>query len=276
MPDEKPEVEVVDDSEKDVEDTVSEVVVDLEKEKVESEPLKPKQEASKTPNEDYSKLKNRQLWLERQQEKMLREYQKLAEAYQVSRQESTVQRDKQNVDEIDEIAQKDWKLGVKKVVEKDIEAKVQEILEKRDEALKAVQRQAALESELEKSKQQVLSKYPQLETDDSEEASLYRNVINEDSTLLSNIHGPEIAMYRMEERMRQMGKTPPTIKPIVDREVNRLVRAGASSVVGRQASPNGKITLTREQKEFCDHYKIPYEQYAKNLKAQETTGGIEA
>ena len=57
-------------------------------------------------------------------------------------------------------------------------------------------------------------------------------------------------MYRMEEKMRQMGKVPPTVQPVVDKEVNRLIRAGASSVVGHKASPNGKITLTREQKEF--------------------------
>jgi hypothetical protein len=73
-----------------------------------------------------------------------------------------------------------------------------------------------------------------------------------------------------------MGKTPASAKPIVDREVNRLVRAGASSVIGKTASPNGKITLTKEQKEFCDHYKIPYERYAKNLKAEQAIGGVEA
>lgn len=271
MPDQEPDVEIINDEPEEAPDTPSSVTVDLEK-PAQKQDEKPK-EAPK-PSQDFSKLNNTIAYQTRQLEKAMRE---LAEVKtQLSSRPQTVQAVPQSQDEIDQIADKDWKLGVKKLVEKDIEAKVQEILEKRDQALKEVQMRTASEQELEKSKQRVLQRYPSVEEQGSEEQRIYLDVINEDQTLLRNIHGPEIAMYRMEERLREMGRTPQSVKPIVDREVSRLARAGASSVVGRQASPNGKITLTKEQKEFCDHYSIPYEQYAKNLKAENARGGVEA
>ncbi len=256
-------------------ESVSQVTIDLEK-KPEVKPIvqadQPKPVDTKS-QQDFQRLNNTIAYQTRQLEKAMRE---LADVKtQLAQRPQTVQEKPQNLDEIDEIAQRDWKQGVKRVVLPEIEARVQEILQKRDDAQRELSRKSSLEAELDRSKQKVLGKYPQIEDEGSEESVLYRQVINEDTSILSNIHGPEIAMYRMEERMRQMGKTPPFVKPIVDREVNRLTRAGASSVIGRQVSPNGKISLTKEQKEFCDHYKIPYEQYAKNLKTDEVSGGIE-
>ena len=159
------------------------------------------------------------------------------------------------------------------MVSKDIDTKVNEIFAQRDLVEKEHQKRYALQERLEQSKARVLEKYPMIENDSSEESAMYRQIMNEDQALLSNINGPEIVMYRMEDRMKEMGKTPASVRPLVDREVNRLVRAGASSVIGRQASPSGKITLTKDQKEFCDHHNIPYEQYAKNLKA-DASGGV--
>jgi len=277
MPDPKqPELEIID-SEPEDENPRDQVVVDLEKKPVPSSPEKDKGlvDQTKQSQPDLSKLHNTIAYQNRKLDQAMRELQEL-KVQLVSRQEQTVPKETaKDLDEIDEIAQRDWKLGVKKVVEQDIESKIQEILQKRDQAVLESQRRMSLESELDNSKQKVLRKYPSIEDDTSEESSIYRQVLNEDQSLLSNVHGPEIAMYRMEDRMRSMGKTPPSVQPIVDREVNRLVRAGVSSVVGRTASPTGKITLTKDQKEFCDHYKIPYEQYAKNLKAQEAIGGVE-
>ena len=271
LPDPKePDVEVIDNEPEEAPDTPSSVTVDLDK-PVGKPDEKPKEVAK--PSQDFSKLNNTIAYQTRQLEKAMRE---LAEVRtQLASRPQTVQAP-QATDEIDEIAQKDWKLGVKKVVEKDIEVKVQEILEKRDNAIREVQQRAASESELEKSKQRVLGRYPTIEESGSEEQRIYLEVINEDQTLLKNIHGPEIAMYRMEEKLREMGRMPQGLKPIVDKEVNRLARAGASSVVGRQASPNGKITLTRDQKEFCDQNYLDYGQYAKHLKAQDAKGGVEA
>jgi len=270
MLDEKePTLEIINDEE--TPDTPSSVTVDLEnpdKEKIEKSDEKPKEQPKDARSSDFSKLNNTIAYQTRQLEKAMRELSEVKS--QLSRPQAVVE------DDVDAIAANDWKLGVKKLVEKDIEAKVQELLEKRENATRELQKRSAAEGELQKSKQRVLQRYPSIEDQGSEENKIYLEVINEDQTLLGNIHGPEIAMYRMEERLREMGRTPESVKPIVDREVNRLTRAGASSVVGRQQSPNGKITLTKEQKEFCDHYSIPYGQYAKNLKSQDLRGGVEA
>ena len=270
MPDQEPDVEIINDEPEEAPDTPSSVTVDLDK-KPDQKPDVPK-EAPK-PSQDFSKLNNTIAYQTRQLEKAMRELAEMRS--QLASRPQTVQAP-QSQDEIDQIAEKDWKLGVKKVVEKDIESKVQEILEKRDQAIKEVQLKTASEQELEKSKKRVIDRYPSIEEQGSEEQRIYLNVLNEDQSLLRNVHGPEIAMYRMEERLREMGRTPQSVKPIVDREVSRLARAGASSVVGRQASSDGKITLTKEQKELCDHYSIPYQQYANNLKAGNARGGVEA
>ena len=280
LEDKQPDVEVINDAEnEEIQDAPSQVVVDLEKPS-EKQPEQPKQ--SSQSSDEIRKLNNSIAYQTRRLEQAMRELQQVKTEI-TSRPKIAVQSEVNDPDidpEADQIAMTNWQKGVKRVVAKDIEskveAKVNQILSQRDALMMHQQKRIGLENELEKSKQRVLSKYPSVEDESTEESAIYRQVMNEDSTILSNIHGPEIAMYRMEERMRQMGKTPPTVKPIVDREVSRLTRAGASSVIGRQASPDGKITLTKDQKEFCDHHKLPYEQYAKNLKAQEANGGVEA
>jgi len=278
MPDknQEPDVEIINDETLDqTQDQPSDVTVDLDAKPAQKQVDQTKPEPTQKPAD--SRLQNTIAYQTRQLERAMRELQQTKAEIQALRERSETQVKAPEVtDEIDEIAQRDWKQGVKKVVEKDIEAKVQEILTKRDKAQEEITRRRASESELEKSKQRVLQKYPDLDSDESEEASVYRQVLTEDNSLLSNIHGPEIAMYRMEERLREMGRTPATVKPIVDREVQRLARAGASSVIGRQMSQNGKITLTKEQKEFCEHYNIPFAEYAKNLKAQSVREGVEA
>ena len=263
-----------DDPEKEME-PVTEVTVDLEKPiEPEKEPAKP--EPTPKPDQEVVKLRNTIAYQTRKLEQAMREMtevkNKLNEKPKVQTQEPE--------DEIDREAQLDWKRGVKMLVEKEfnIEEKVNEIIAKRDQARHELERKSMLDSELEKSKTLVLSKYPTIEDEATSEATFYRQVLNEDPSLLSNVHGPEIAMYRMEEKLRTSGITPSNVKPIVDKEVNRLVRAGASNVVGRQGSPNGKVSLTKEQETFCDRYNIPYDQYKRNLKSQETGfgGGVEA
>ena len=245
-------------------DTPSDVTVDLGKKPDQKPDEKPKEEP-KLP-QDISKLHNTIAYQNRKLEQAMRKLEE-TQAQIASLREQRVAPVSQDVDEIEEIAKRDWKLGVKKVVEGDIESKVQEILAKRDLAQQELNSKKAKEDDLEKSKKRVIEKYPSIEDPNSEEQRIYLDVINEDDSLLRNVHGPEIAMYRMEERLRGMGRVPKGVQPMVDKEVNRLARAGASSVVGRQASSNGKVTLSKDQKEFCDHYKIPYDQYAKNLKA---------
>ena len=118
----------------------------------------------------------------------------------------------------------------------------------------------------------VLQKYPEVEEQGSEIQRMYLQAVNEDSSLLSNPRGPWIAMKRMEEIMEEQGVMPRSLKPMIDKEAQRLARVGASTVVGKTSAPNGKLTITREQKNFCDTYGIPYDRYLNNLKASANGG----
>lgn len=236
---------------------------------------KPKPALQPRSDDATTKLQNTIAYQTRQLEKAMRELASTKEEIAALRKERSVPSTSQTQDEIDEIAQRDWKMGVKKVVEKDIEAKVQEIISKREQAMQEVQRRSAMESELEKSKQRVLDRYPEIEDSNTEESRLYRDVINEDNSLLSNIHGPEIAMYRMEEKLRLTGRVPSSVQPVINREAQRLARVGASSVVGRTAATKS-LELSKDQKEFCKHHNIPEETYKQHLKASSFREGVEA
>lgn len=263
------DVEVIDDQ-PDEGDKPSDVTVDLDKP---AEPVKKEPEPALKPQVDLSKLHNTIAFQTRKFDQAMREIGELKVQLQKA---VTPQQVSEIKDEIDEIAQKDWKAGVKKVVETQINEAVTEALKKRDEESRANQKRFSAEQQVENSKKLVMERYPEIETEGSQYNRFYIQAINEDPDILSNSRGPYIAMKRMEELMEDQGIAPRATKKIVDREVSRLVRAGASSIVGHKASPNGKITLTREQKEFCDHNNLPYEQYVKNLKASEAVGGVEA
>ena len=45
---------------------------------------------------------------------------------------------------------------------------------------------------------------------------------------------------------------------------------------GRSPGKDDKVTLTSDQREYCDANNISYERYAKTLKSLETQGSVEA
>lgn len=258
-----------------VDETPSQVTIDLDQKKDSTAKAESTTQETPKKSDDYSKLNNTIAYQTRKMDQALREINEL-KARLAEKPKQAVHQEPEEQDEIDREAQRDWKRGVKMVVKPEIQAEINAEFQRREAIENEKKRIASLEGELEKSKQRVLDKYPELDDDNSQVSSIYRQVVNEDNTLLSNVHGPEIAMYRAEERMRQMGITPASAKPFVDKEVSRLARAGASNIAGKNLSSGGKITLSKDQKEFCDHYNIPYEQYAKNLRAQKVGGGVEA
>lgn len=258
-----------------VDETPSQVTIDLDQKKDSTAKAESTTQDAPKKSDDYSKLNNTIAYQTRKMDQALREINEL-KARLAEKPKQAVHQEPEEQDEIDREAQRDWKRGVKMVVKPEIQAEITAEFKRREAIEAEKQRIAMQQSELDKSKQRVMDKYPELEDENSQVASIYRQVLNEDSTLLSNVHGPEIAMYRSEERMRQMGITPASAKPLIDKEVSRLARAGASNIAGRQVSIGSKITLSKDQKDFCDHYNIPYAQYAKNLRAQNVSGGVEA
>ncbi len=167
-------------------------------------------------------------------------------------------------DEDDKLAHKDWKAAVRKLAK-----------EQADDLYKSyVQQGQSQETErlrsqmVERSRAFVLSQYPQLSDEASDESKVFVQVWNENPSIWNNPEGFRLAMYEMEERMRSMGRPPSRVKLDVDKEVKRQLRANISNISGRTLPANGnKIVLTKEQKEFCDHNSIPYDVYARQVRA---------
>lgn len=172
-------------------------------------------------------------------------------------------------DEIDKLANQDWKKAVELLAER----KIEEIAQRQ----RADEQQNLSIQELEQSKTRVRSKYPSIDHEESEEAKVYMEVLNENPGLLRNVYGPELAMYKMEERMRSQGRVPEEVKPIIDKELARRSRVQATSLPGgRPASKPNTYVLTREQKEYCDFHNISYDQYARTAKNLESGESLEA
>lgn len=146
------------------------------------------------------------------------------------------------------------------------------------EALKSDQ--DTREAILAKSKHLVFTKYPDLKPETWNEenpvAALFEEVAASDPSLTTNPHGPELAMHRMEALAAARG-----IKlPIAPASPTPAAPSRAPSVPSwpaprGPASRPGTITLTREQKELCDHQGISYEAYAKQVAALDASGSVE-
>ena len=170
--------------------------------------------------------------------------------------------------EVEQVAQTNWQKAIDMRAERIAEKKANEIIEARVKKQQDEQVQSYKSQLVERSKSFVLSQYPQLADESSDEAKVFNQVWNENQSLWQNPEGFRLAMYEMEERMRSTGRTPNRVKQEVDKEVRRQLRSNASAVVGNRSQSNGKVTLTNEQKIFCDANNIKYEDYARNVRAE--------
>ena len=173
-----------------------------------------------------------------------------------------------DLDEIDQLAQKDWKAAVKKLGADEAKRVLDEERAQK-EALAKQQDQVAI---LNASRAKVASKY-NLEDENSEEYKLYTEAMNENPQFLSNPYGPELTMYEMEKKMRSKGlKLPEERQDFnneVDLETQRRERIGAGGATPPgSAGGSGKVTLTTQQVQFARENNIPLEAMAKMAKLQ--------
>ena len=281
LDDEKPEVEIVETPEKEA-DAASQIEIDLD---AKTPPAKPEEKPSSDPVRekpfDYRKLNDAVAFQVRHQTKDLSK--KLDDivatltALQKSATPQQAEAIQEEIDDYERIARDEKKGGWKKAVRMLAEEEAKRILQEAVQVKQSEESDRLRAQLVEKSRNFVLSQYPQLADESSDELKVFTQVWNENPTLWNNPEGHRLAMYEMEERIRAMGKTPKRVKYDVDKEVRRQLRANVSNVAGRNGSVSGnKYILTKEQQNVCDQLGIKYEEYAKTAKALENKEDISA
>ena len=117
------------------------------------------------------------------------------------------------------------------------------------------------QSIMDESKLSVITKYPDLHPDRSDPSSLlvkmYDQVVSElssrDPQFVYDPYGPVVAMREMEDRLKEQAKESPSPRR----------SAGGLPPSRPLQQSNGKVILSKDQKDFCDYHNIPYTEYAK-------------
>ena len=169
----------------------------------------------------------------------------------------------ENLDELDQLAQKDWKSAVRKLAKEEAES-IRKVEREEENRIKTNQ---YLSSALEKSKQEVMARHPEIENDPtSEKAQIFQRIVQEHPDYLTNPYGPKLAMNDMESELRSKGWIEPDINKRVEKEVDRRSRVIKTNISKDKVTSDSKITLDATEQEFCKVNSIPYEDYAKNKK----------
>lgn len=238
-----------------------EVIIEppLAKEQIDVTPQQKEQPKPVISNDDkIEKMHKRMEYQARQFERAMNEIKNLAEKI-TTVQPKQAPEPQVEEDEVDRVAQSDWKKGVKMVVTPEIERTVEELLNKREQARLEAQKAQTAQQVREKSMARVLEDHPEIEDEDSEFTRVYTSVLNEDPNLLSNPLGPELAMARAEKRLSKNSAT-------INTETNseRVARVKAVyAPQGKQPSDSKRIVLTAEEKRICDEKGINYADYTK-------------
>ena len=177
------------------------------------------------------------------------------------------------LDEIDKLAQTDWKAAVNKLAER----KAREILDNEKLHIQEQQERLQVQNTMETNSRAVVAKHPELNEADSEKSLIFQSILCANPRWRTSPDGPLLVMYEMENELRKRGyDIEGNVTQKVEKEVSRFTRASASSLpTSRQTTSTNKIVLTREQREFCDNNGMSYEDYARTLSKSRGKEGIE-
>lgn len=176
------------------------------------------------------------------------------------------------VDEWDKKLQTNWRGTVEELAE----AKFNKMMEVQAQKQAAEYQRQQTSQLLENNKTQVLKKHTELNDETSQKAEIYRQVLQERPEYLSNPFGPVLAMRDMEDRLRDLGVVDNSTRQVVDKEVARQTRTNGGVIPkGSTVQSKNSVTLSKDQKEFCDANGIKYENFAKYSRMQTTSKEIE-
>ena len=152
-------------------------------------------------------------------------------------------------DDLDELVQKDWKLGVRKVAEQLLnERQAQTVNQTAEERYAKI---------LDESKIKVMEKHKELYDPNSEKSKLFAKVIDENPDFKDNPRGPLLAAYEMENRLKPHGN-------IESGDKMKETRARASSIPsGTSPGNKGGYTLSAQDRDFCRLNNINPENYRR-------------
>jgi hypothetical protein len=154
-------------------------------------------------------------------------------------------------EEWDALADKDWKKAV------DLRANMNA-----QRVLAESKRTSEAQTVLEKSKQTVLIRHPELNDNNSEKAKIFLNILNENPDYINHPKGPIYAMRDMEDYMENtLGYKREDIAKRESERQNRIVlnQGGGKTI----PSNKNTVTLTKDEAEFCKLQGIDPKEFAK-------------
>ena len=152
-------------------------------------------------------------------------------------------------DDLDELVQKDWKAGVRTLIQSELKEQQKTTL-----VQTAEQRTTQL---LEESKKRVMEKHPELNDPESSKTKEFLKVLDENPDFKDNPRGPLLAAYEMENRLKGHGNIESGEK------VDKVARAKASSIPSGTSPGNRGYSLSRADMDFCRLNNINPENYKK-------------
>ncbi len=176
------------------------------------------------------------------------------------------------LDEIDKVAQTDWKKAVNMLAER----KAREILDNEKVHIQEEQEKIGVQGIMEKNSQSVVAKHPELNEEGSEKSEIFQSILRDNPRWRTSPDGPLLVMYKMEDELKKRGyDVDGKVSEKVNNEVNRITRASSASLPSSRKTPyTNKIILTREQRDFCDQNGMSYEDYARTLSKSGGREGI--
>lgn len=249
------------------------VEVSVEEETPEKEAAQEKKEEAKKPAVKQDPLTNKVYAHDRILSNVQKSIEELKNIMLADSSRSAITQEQEtNLDEIDKLAQTDWKAAVRKISE----TTQKEILEQERKQIESSKSQQEVAELMEKNSEFVLSKHSELNDAASEKSQIYQAILNNNPRLRTSPDGPLLIMYEMENELRNRGyDVDGSVKAKVEAETDRVTRVSATALpASRTIATGNKIVLTREQRDFCDQNDIPYEEYARTLKKSGGKEGI--
>ena len=171
----------------------------------------------------------------------------------------------------DKLAKDDWKKAV------DLRSKMQA-----EQTQVNATNTAEFNRVMEESKQSVLTRHPELNDPNSEKSKVYRNIVVANPDYTEQKKGPLTAMYEMEDYMeKNMGyKREDIVKAETAARADesaRHSRVQLTSTTGHNITEGNKVTITKDEMDFCKLQGIDPKVYASNKKKLSSSdkGGVQ-